>query len=109
MGRLFVIHIRATWSVDAGDKRQLPREVWEVVRWVLVRLLPLSSHFWHSAPWQAAHTLEWGVVRVSHADNFHLEEKEPTLTFGRLEQPSHFQTQSHVVTRLCIEEPTQNQ
>ena len=80
-----------------------------MVRWVLVRLLPLSSHFWHSAPWQAAHTLEWGVVRVSHADNFHLEEKEPTLTFGRLEQPSHFQTQSHVVTGLGIEEPTKIQ
>ena len=108
-----MIHIRATWSGDAGDKRQLLREVWEGVGGGAVGLSqvaphPLSSHFWHSAPWQAAHTLEWGVVRVSHADNFHLEEKEPTLTFGRLEQPSHFQT-SHVVTRLCIEEPTQNQ
>ena len=26
-----MIHIRATWSGDAGDKRQLPREVWEGV------------------------------------------------------------------------------
>ena len=26
-----MIHIRATWSVDAGDKRQLLREVWEGV------------------------------------------------------------------------------
>ena len=40
-----MIHIRATWSVDAGDKRQLPREVWEGVGGGAVGLSQVAPTF----------------------------------------------------------------
>ena len=76
-----MIHIRATWSVDAGDKRQLLREVWEGVGGGAVGLSQVAPTFKSFLALCAlAGCAYLGVggcpnVRVSHADNFHLEEK----------------------------------
>ena len=75
-----MIHIRATWSGDAGDKRQLPREVWEGVGGGAVgspsQVAPTFKSFLALCALAGCAYLGVGVVRVSHADNFHLEEKD---------------------------------